>query len=721
LIMSAVTITAVRKVVLRIGLLGPAVLLSACQVIAPPSSPAPRLLDQQAVNVAGVAATPTAPTTQTSTFTIKRDTLSQSVALTGKVVPGRSALLTFRGTGTVSAVNVTSGQTVQQGDDLAEFTLDDDSLQAARAQATLADLAYQSEQAKLDDLQSGTNKDSIQQARVTIEKDQADIQKLEQDKAAIQGTNDRADQALAAAKTAADRHVTLAEVALQSAQDGLTAAQANVKQAQDDVQASQQKAAADRDQASADAATAAAAASAAVRAGQRQLDEANAKAEQANSQPATSSANQALETLQLKVDQDKEDVNYAQAAIKGAEGQDATVDHTASMIAAEIAAAHASARTAARALATDSLELKHQLANLGGAKGADAAQIKAATFGVEAAKEQVANLQLAEQAAQQKAQRLAKQAADKTVLTAPQAGQLSVQSAQTALKQAEAGVRTATVSLDDAKMAQAAATDATASPTQFADHALTAAQVQLSVDQARMQTLQGGNAGSEIAREKTRVNLLHDQSIAATAAAQPVIVLKAPFDASVADVSVSPGQTIEGGTSANSGASSGGGSPAIRLVTAGTNSIMADASESDVAQLDRGQKIDLSFPGLPGLSANGTIVDIASTGTVNKDNQVTYPVRIDVVSPPPSLKVGMTAQASLSVPLASGVLSAPRRAIRTVSGQTLLDKVGADGQVQAVPVRIGRTDGANVELLSGVQEGDVVAIYDGVTAGPKQP
>lgn len=141
-----------------------------------------------------------------------------------------------------------------------------------------------------------------------------------------------------------------------------------------------------------------------------------------------------------------------------------------------------------------------------------------------------------------------------------------------------------------------------------------------------------------------------------------------------------------------------------------------------MAQLDRGQQLDIRFSGLPG-STTGKIVDIASTGTVNKDNQVSYPIRIDLANPPPSLKLGMTAEASFSVPQATDVLAAPRRAVRTVGGQTLLDKVAADGHVQAVPVRVGRSSGANVELLSGVQEGDVVAIYDAAVSAvaPAQP
>ena len=130
--------------------------------------------------------------------------------------------------------------------------------------------------------------------------------------------------------------------------------------------------------------------------------------------------------------------------------------------------------------------------------------------------------------------------------------------------------------------------------------------------------------------------------------------------------------------------------------------------------------MELTFPGFTGQTARGTIVDIGATATV-KENQITYPVRIDVAAPPAQLKFGMSAQASIPLAEAKDVLVAPRRAIRTVGGQTVVDKLAGDGQVQDVPVKVGRTFGTQVELLDGLKEGDVVAVYEGITAGARRP
>ena len=707
------------NVVLRGGLIVPMVLLSACQVALPfPRQTAPSRLmpDQDSVSVAGVTASNASKTPATQTFTVKRDTLRDTLALSGKVVPGRSAQLTFHGSGTVSSVYVSSGQSVKEGDLLADFALDDSSLQAARAQATLADLTYQSELDKLKQLQAPGNNDSLQQMRVTIERDRAEIEKLQQEQGAVQATSDRNQKALTTAQQLADRKVSAAEQGVQTAKDALAAAEANLKTAQDDAQDAQQTQTADQQQAAADAATAATAASGNVRAATRQLDEAQAKLELAQLNEGTSSIDQQIETQQLRVDQDNESLKDARAAAAAADKETPTTNHPAEQIAAEVAAAQASVKVAERALAADRLELRHLQSKVEGAKRKDVVDVKAATDAVDAAKEQLANAQLAEQQAQQKAQALAKRPAP---TTPPRPSRQTVAAAQAAVQQAQANVRAAQLNLEDAQGAQAAAADASEPAPQFAQHALAAAQAQLNADQAKLATLQGTNSASEIERQQTRVNLLRDQATAAAAAAQPVVSLSAPFDATVAEVTITAGQSLINGASADA-TSSDTRTPAIRLAATGTSAIMADASESEVAQLNAGQTVDLSFAGLPGETAKGRIAEVGAIATV-KNNQSTYPIRIEMASPPQAVKFGMSAQASLPVMEAKDILAAPRGAIHTVSGQTMVDKVDGNNQVQSVPVQVGRTVGNNVELVAGVQEGDILAVYDGVTAAPKLP
>ncbi|MBV9892933.1 MAG: HlyD family efflux transporter periplasmic adaptor subunit [Chloroflexi bacterium] len=684
-----------------VALATPAVVMAACQIVPQPAPPAPYLLPNSsgnAVSVAGVTTAPT-PVPLGTTYTIKRDTLQQSITLGGKVMPARATELLFHGSGTVSVVNANVGQSVKAGDDLAELALDDTSLQSAREQATLAEVAYESEQAKLDDMRAGSNQDSIQQMQVTIERDQADIQKLQQASSGVDAANSKADRDLAAAKDEADHKVAVAQEAVQSANDALTAAQANVKQAQDDAQAA-------LDQSQADAQAAAATATNAVKMAQREVDRATRALALAKQNPATAAATARLESAQLKVEQDKEVLTDAQSAQQSTATQSPTLEHTAQQIAQEVAAANGAEKTAERALQTDSLDLKHVQTDVTSAKATDADAVTVAAQALDDAKANLTVAQTAEQAAKQKADAMAQQ---KTVPT--RTGQQSIASAQAAVKIAEAGVRTAQLNLEDAQSAQTAAANATNTPSQFDDHSLTAAQLQLKADQAKLATLQAGAPAAELTREQTRVSILRDQANAAALAAQPTVTLTAPFDGSIGSVSLTVGQTLTGSTQTDSNGQPVG---AIQLIASGADSILANATESEVAQLNKGASVSVSFPGLPGQTTSGTISDIGATASV-ANNQVTYPVHIDVPATPTGVKFGMTAQASVTTDEAKNVLVAPSRAIRTVNGQTLMSKIGSDGQVQDTPVQVGRTYGTSVEVLGGVGEGDVVAIFDGTT------
>src|SRR5262245_22034114 len=119
-------VTRWQKALLGSGIAGLAVVISACQIIAPQPVPAPRLLpDPAGVNVANSASRPSADSARPSnTVTIMRDSLRDSLALTGRVVPSRATQLMFRGTGTVISVDVVPGQAVEQGASLAEFAPD---------------------------------------------------------------------------------------------------------------------------------------------------------------------------------------------------------------------------------------------------------------------------------------------------------------------------------------------------------------------------------------------------------------------------------------------------------------------------------------------------------------------------------------------------------------------------------------------------------------------
>ena len=87
---------------------------------------------------------------------------------------------------------------------------------------------------------------------------------------------------------------------------------------------------------------------------------------------------------------------------------------------------------------------------------------------------------------------------------------------------------------------------------------------------------------------------------------------------------------------------------------------------------------------------------------------VTYNVFVTFNQPPPGLLPGMTADADIIVEDRTDVLTLPRRSIRAKANATIPLPVFQAGETITRNVKIGLVGDLNVEILSGLQEGDRV-------------
>jgi HlyD family secretion protein len=181
------------------------------------------------------------------TATVQRGSISQTFSTTGTAVAQSTADLSFGQSGTVSAVNVTLGQKVKQGDVLAE--IEPDELQSA---VTTAELNLASAQAKLDTLLAGPTTSELASADQSLLQAQAnlvqanralqdlmdgpsatDLLSAEQAVASAQSQLDKAEQSRTNLYTTSDDAVTAAEDAVSKAEDALTNAQRTAANAAD--------------------------------------------------------------------------------------------------------------------------------------------------------------------------------------------------------------------------------------------------------------------------------------------------------------------------------------------------------------------------------------------------------------------------------------------------------------------------------------------------------
>ncbi len=159
------------------------------------------------------------------------------------------------------------------------------------------------------------------------------------------------------------------------------------------------------------------------------------------------------------------------------------------------------------------------------------------------------------------------------------------------------------------------------------------------------------------------------------------------------------------------------------LATIVTNDRIATLSinEVDAAKIKLGDKATLTFDAIDGLTLTGTVAEIDPVGTVSQ-GVVSYNVQIDFSSQNQSVKPGMTVNAAIQTGVSQDTLIVPSSAVKTLNGQSYVmvftpPLSGAAGSTVTpstaptmVPVTTGLSDNTNVEITSGLTEGEQIVV-----------
>jgi len=303
--------------------------------------------------------------------------------------------------------------------------------------------------------------------------------------------------------------------------------------------------------------------------------------------------------------------------------------------------------------------------------------------------------------------------------------------AEAAMHSAEKAVATAQITYDNSR--QQEISDIQAAEAQVADaqqqfdalrnpSPTDLTQAQASVDQARaaLQKLRQGGTSADIAaaqanidQAKANLNKLSapvsatDLSIqqASVAQAQQSLkqaqlklenaTLKAPFAGVVTAVNIVPGSSVSSATAA------------VSLIDRSTLHVDLKLSENDVAKVQLGQPVALTIDSLNGWAVQGKVGYIAPAAET-KNDVVTYKVQVSFADSDPRVKVGMTANLSVTTGRKDGVLLVPNSALLPKGAGRVVQVPVANGQPREVDVQTGLTDGSQTEIISGLQQGDQV-------------
>jgi HlyD family secretion protein len=165
-----------------------------------------------------------------------------------------------------------------------------------------------------------------------------------------------------------------------------------------------------------------------------------------------------------------------------------------------------------------------------------------------------------------------------------------------------------------------------------------------------------------------------------------------PFSGVITSVDIKRGDSISSGTT---------------LANIITNEKIAEISlnEVDVAQVEIGQKVTLTFDAVEDLTITGEVAEIDTVGTVSQ-GVVSYNVKIVFDTKNEKVKLGMSVSASIITDIRQDVLLVPNAAVKS-NNEQYVEVLEGDVPVEK-PVVVGLSNDTLTEIISGLNEGDKV-------------
>jgi len=136
--------------------------------------------------------------------------------------------------------------------------------------------------------------------------------------------------------------------------------------------------------------------------------------------------------------------------------------------------------------------------------------------------------------------------------------------------------------------------------------------------------------------------------------------------------------------------------------------VVVPFAESDASRLAFNQDAQVTFDAVPNLTISGHVIAVASAATVSS-GVVNYYATINLNLADPSLKQGMTANATVTVSKAANALTVPNLAITHAAGQAYV-LVYANGQQVQTPIDTGVVGDQYTEVTGGLNDGEQIVI-----------
>ena len=192
-----------------------------------------------------------------------------------------------------------------------------------------------------------------------------------------------------------------------------------------------------------------------------------------------------------------------------------------------------------------------------------------------------------------------------------------------------------------------------------------------------------------------------EQAELALASAQLALdntILRAPIEGRIVAISAGVGEAV--GTGA-----------VVTMVDGGLGRVRFYLEESDLDKVVAGNPVTVVFDAMPDRTFPGRI-DHVDPALVTVDGTVAIQswASLDPIEAPVMLPLGLSAEVEIVAGAASRTLLIPVQALRELSpGQYAVFVVEDDGALRLRPVEVGLKDFANAEIISGLEQGEIIS------------
>jgi len=202
----------------------------------------------------------------------------------------------------------------------------------------------------------------------------------------------------------------------------------------------------------------------------------------------------------------------------------------------------------------------------------------------------------------------------------------------------------------------------------------------------------------QIREKRSALNQLQDQ--------EGMLLVKSPIEGIVADFNRKAGETAQPGEWLGS------------IFQASDMRLWSQVDDMDVLLVKQGAECDITVDALPGKKYPGRVEMVATSGKDDK-GIARFDVSI-IVEGGPDFRPGMQATAHINAGSAQGVLLIPLEAVFQEDGQNKVEILQPDGSPKVVAVELGLMSDRQVEVRSGLAEGDLVITGSSADLLPSQ-